>query len=763
MNTGCLRGLCVTVCAALCLTAPTMAATYHVAPGGDDASPGDEQRPWSTLEHAAAQLGPGDTLVLDPGEYPGQLRLARGGGPDAPITVRSAQRHQAILTGVEDGHTVVLEDVAHVRLAGLRFCPASSGGQWLRAERARSLELVDLMMDECVRGDGLRIIGCSDVRLTDCVLLDGTSGNMAHVSESERIVLEGCELSGSAHALLLFLPDRTNREIVIRGCVFAGRTGRTVLLDSIDRLLFENNIIVRSLDGGRSADSRFGYFATNSIFRGCRVFDNWGTRLFSVSPYRDTLDFAHVRVYHNVFHGNTGTAIDVVGTHSNVSDAVFANNVLAGNERLGSAREVVLRENSTPADVRFVGNLIDGAVQLGAELMPAGRAAGAGLVEDTVATAPLFRDPAVWEHLPGAASPLIDGGIFLTRAVTAGQGRRLQLEDARWFYDGFGIEGERGDLIAVGSPENLARVVSADHGTGTVEIDRPLQWGAGDPVSLAWAGAAPDIGVFEVGLTELSAPVVVARPYVAAPGESVLLRALMPADMPGARVLWSLTDGTTLEGAQVEHAFAAEGEYGLRVRVETADGSVARAAGYVIVQRPRADGEPLAHSTFEDDDTEWWWRWQTYRPGDTDWQRVPTEDGHALQITAPADRTYMPCRTNPRDWWLNRDPIVTLRYRISPGVATGAYFEAFPTHEGTRRIWVAGTPEALPLPGEPEGAQMLVADGAWHSVQLDARVLRERWPDAAVVQRFGFEPPARERVVAGQQFWIDDIVIGPAQ
>ncbi len=766
MNATIGQSICaLTICAALCLAGmPAAAATYHLAPGGDDAGPGSEAQPWATLEHAGEVAGPGDVVVLAPGQYDGQLVFQRSGEADAPIVFRAAERHEAVLLSPGEEHSVVLQDVAHVRLEGLAFEPSGSDASWLIGEGSESIELVDLMMRGPARSNAVRLVECADVRISDCTMLDGISGNMVHITDSERIVFEGCEISGSPHALLLFLPDRTNQQVVLRGNVFAGKTGRTLLIDSVDHLLFENNVIVRGLDGGRSADSRFGFFVSNSIFRGSRVFDNWGTRLFSIAPYRDTLDFNRVRVYNNVFHGNTADAV-TVRDHENVFDSVFANNVFADNEPFGSQRQIRINEGNTAEDVQFVSNLIDGNVQIADDLHAASEAGDSEFFSGIIASEPQFTAPLGWEHVPAEGSPLIDGGAFLTRATADGEGQRLEVEDAQWFYDGFGIRGEQGDLIAVGSAENVARIVSADYEADVLELDRSLQWSEGDAVSLPWAGEAPEIGVFEVGAGWLTSPVVVAEPCNAAPGQPVVLRAIMPQTAPDATVRWQLTDGTVLEGAQVQHTFADEGEFGVRVRVESEDGEVARAAGLVVVEEPRGADEPLMHNTFGPEDDTWWWRWHTYRPGNTQWERVETDEGYALHISASSDRQWMPCRTNPREWNIDRDAFITVRYRISEGAAVAAYVEAFPSHEGTRRIYLAGTESAMPLPGEPDDAQMLIDDGQWHTLQLDARAIRDEWPDVTVLQRSAFEgqwETARDKVSEGDEFWLAEVTIGPS-
>lgn len=747
--------------AAVCTVTPAMATTYYLAPGGDDAGAGTAAQPWATLEHASDVAGPGDTVVLAPGEYPGQLHPQRSGEAEAPIVFRAAERHQAVLTGPENGYAAVLRDVSHIRLEGLAFRPAAAGGTWVIGERAQALEFTNLMMDGCTRSDGLRLMHCADVRLSDCTILNGRSGNMVYISNSERLVFEGCEISGSAHALLLFLPDRTNDRVVIRGCVFAGRTGRTVLIDSVEHLLFENNIIVRSLDGGRSAGARFGFYGTDAIFRGCRVYDNWGAELFPIIPYRETLDLVRVRVYNNVFDGNCSPAVRVRNFEGkyNMDDALFANNVFAGGDPFGSRCQIVISEPDPREEVQFHRNLIDGPVEV---LDALGDASDLG---NNLAGAPRFADEAVWEHVPAEGSPLIDAGMFLTHALEAGEGTRLHVEDAQWFYDGFGIATERGDVVAVGSADNLARVVGVDYEMDVLEFDRPLRWSAGAPVSLPWAGEGPEIGVFEVGAAWLAPPVVVARPYVAEPGEPVLLEAVTPAPLRDATVEWQLGDGTRLEGPQVRHSFANEGEWGVRVRVRSRDGEIVRGAGFVVVKRPRGADEPLIHSTFDPEDDSAWFIWQTYRPGTTEWGYEQIDGTWALHVKAPQDRLWLPCRTNPREWSIDRDPFITVRYRIGEGTPVGAYVEGFPTHEGTRRIWLAGTSAAMPLPKGANEPQTLLDDNAWHTLKLDARALRALWPDVTTAMRFAFEgqwASARDRVEAGDEFWLDEVTIGPS-
>src|SRR5690606_3227357 len=78
---------------------------------------------------------------------------------------------------------------------------------------------------------------------------------------------------------------------------------------------------------------------------------------------------------------------------------------------------------------------------------------------ESVYEAPGLSGRHAYDHVPSAGSNLIDAGAHLTRAAGSGSGRILPVEDAMYFYDGFGIHGEVGDLIAIGRSDQRARIV----------------------------------------------------------------------------------------------------------------------------------------------------------------------------------------------------------------------------------------------------------------------------------------------------------------
>lgn len=93
-----------------------LAGAYHVAqkaPRASDANPGTEGAPWKTIARAAAELAPGDTVVIHEGVYREWVNPARSGSASAPIVFQGAAGERVILTGADvvSGWTPVEEHV----------------------------------------------------------------------------------------------------------------------------------------------------------------------------------------------------------------------------------------------------------------------------------------------------------------------------------------------------------------------------------------------------------------------------------------------------------------------------------------------------------------------------------------------------------------------------------------------------------------------------------------------------------------------------
>jgi hypothetical protein len=126
------------------------------------------------------------------------------------------------------------------------------------------------------------------------------------------------------------------------------------------------------------------------------------------------------------------------------------------------------------------------------------QAAHAAQFADNLELDPAFADAAAGDFAPSAGSGLVDAGAFLAAAVGTGGGTVLPVDDARWFWDGYGIPGELGDEIRLAGTDATARVVAIDYDADVLTLDAPLSWTAGQGVSPAWQGSAPDLGTVEL-------------------------------------------------------------------------------------------------------------------------------------------------------------------------------------------------------------------------------------------------------------------------
>ncbi|MBX3744438.1 MAG: DUF1565 domain-containing protein [Verrucomicrobiae bacterium] len=76
----------------------SLAATYHVAPTGNDTHPGTPTQPFRTVQRGVnAALAPGDVVVVAPGPYHENVVTRAAGTPGNPIVIRAAGGGESIL------------------------------------------------------------------------------------------------------------------------------------------------------------------------------------------------------------------------------------------------------------------------------------------------------------------------------------------------------------------------------------------------------------------------------------------------------------------------------------------------------------------------------------------------------------------------------------------------------------------------------------------------------------------------------------------
>lgn len=97
----------------------------------------------------------------------------------------------------------------------------------------------------------------------------------------------------------------------------------------------------------------------------------------------------------------------------------------------------------------------------------------------------------------GAKSKAINAGGPLALAENSGDGSdRLEVDDATWFCDGFGITD--GDRIRIAGGQEV-EISAVDYAKNTLTLAEPRTWDKGAPVFMSYSGDSPDIGFWESG------------------------------------------------------------------------------------------------------------------------------------------------------------------------------------------------------------------------------------------------------------------------
>ena len=715
---------------------PAAGREFFVSSTGDDRAPGTIRQPWRSLAKANASLQPDDTVILHAGEHEGVIEPATSGREGARITYRGPAVGEAILRGgqsSDDQWTCVrLKEREHILIQGLSLEPTRGG--WMKLDSASHCIIQDCRM-EAARGtyNPIECRDCHYNRYEDLTCRRSINigeyghlhGDMWNNFGCSHNVFERIHISRAGHRPFGMWFDCPYN--VVRECVFDCRWGRNFEFFSTPRLLMERCVVTNGFDGSGSADGRAKLFVIDSIFRRNVIYRNYyGPMVINSYKWSDEEPWGMMRsrVYHNTWYRNHEYGYEMIDLGEKpdphmVTGNVFQNNIFAFNDPGGDGLALLLYSNIAE-DNLFRHNLFFGSkpgdktirydwtfpgVSEWSGLTMTATEANERKPDQFVGNIdadPFFRNAEADDFRLDIGSPAIDAGTPLAVAREAGSGSELPVDDARWFYDGFGIPGEKGDHVAVGPERREALVLKADIEANVLTLHRELTWQAGDPVTLSREGTIPDLGAYEMAVKS--------RTGVFGPAPEIP------------------------EGLRLE-------------TMETA-------------------AEPVVVTDFEPENLEdWFCYWNFSRQRNTSARLDDTTAAsgrHSMRVFAEKDGAIMSSDIRPRWWDIDRFPFVKLSYRIPAGVPVGLWLHAFrSTNVGRGAVCVGGTAARDVGSYRDLGKFELVDDDAWHEVTIDARAIREVFPQVKLLQMFRFYTNANG--TEGQQYWFDNFRILPAE
>lgn len=402
----------------LLLGLPSSGATYHVAPGGSDASPGTLEAPFATVQHAADLALPGDTVLLRAGTYRQVVTLTRSGTAGAEIVLAAFPGERPVLDGSGLLATEWLAGIVHVYQAAyvkVRGLTATHAGPGIQAagilvEESRHVTVEGNLTDDTV-SSGIGVWSSEDVTVEDNEVIRAcTTGIQEQISvggtRGFRVVANRIHDAGGTDSggEGICLKDGSSDGVARGNVVWNQPKKLGIYVDAWDKhtrdIEVDGNVVHDCIDGIGLASEMGGLLervrVTNNLcygnaYRGLVVADYGGVE---THPMND------LQVVNNTFAGNgtSGWGGGIAVDSREARNVVVRNNVVSGHPSFG-----ILVSTRLPAGAVAVDhNLIDAFVGTVEE----GETRGT----DAVEAPPRFVDGAGHDYRLAADSPALDRG-----------------------------------------------------------------------------------------------------------------------------------------------------------------------------------------------------------------------------------------------------------------------------------------------------------------------------------------------------------------
>ncbi len=495
----------------ICLASPLHAATYWVSSSGET--------PWKQAESAtplsgktacnlvmaSANASAGDTIYLRGGTYSGQdIRPVNSGESDSERIIFSSYKDEKVLFTESDG--LHIEGNSFITVTGMEFRQMKLffriyGGHyntishclfdgrskdsraWAGAAIAADRERNPSTHNWIHHCQFYRFVYKDDLpnrgALLDIGNLNGdsSSGSTHNRIEHNILAYGGHHTFGVYSKYNVIRFNYTHNETNPNNWDFPGYRGGVTQGTSGGHCLYEGNRF------GFSDQAGIGLRSPNNILRRNQFYHNGqgGIQVVTNAVGRDRADENYI--YHNTFFHN-GHREKYPGFQGGMYFASWSGvspkrNVIKNNLFFDNKNGSISYDR--PAEPQTIENNWDNAND--------------PRFIDTSSTNPNLTDRP--DLRLSRTSPAKDRGRWLTSITSeSGRGQKFQVRDAKYFMDGWGII--EGDRIQLQRQKQAIAVENVDYATNTITVERELTYTKDQGVGLAYTGAAPDPGAYEI-------------------------------------------------------------------------------------------------------------------------------------------------------------------------------------------------------------------------------------------------------------------------
>lgn len=504
--------------------------TYYVSPDGLDTNEGTEELPWP-LAKANAEVKPGDAVILMDGMYNIPIKPVSSGKKGAPIVYKAASGEKPLFTG---GLSIDLYRKSFVTVEGIT---AKNIGRFLYAEQSSHITISGCHFENAKGWESCRLKNMGNFfRFTNNLVKKGS--DLLTIQGGNHHLIEGNTFDTASHTALVLMGVHYS---VVRNNRITNPTQKIMEVFTTRRreypdpqrktehVLIENNVFEISGKSGRYAGIQYAGNKTilrRNIFRKCGT--GWYCMAYPSEGDGPEAQYNQSnRFYNNVIYdcgmpakrGHAGPGIFfILHKGGDFGDQVLVNNIIFWNRLIpskgtfwtlpGAAQttQIYFSDLAGPQHVRMFNNNIicekPGEVVIWSSKMKKGftlkqlEVKFSNYAWNNMENDPQFVDADKGDFRLKQSSPCIDAGGPLSRTKAAGKGKMIEVEDALFFSDGFGIV--EPDVIRVGNEK--VKIVSVDYELNEITIDKDISWNKGASVTLDYNGEGPDIGAFEYGV-----------------------------------------------------------------------------------------------------------------------------------------------------------------------------------------------------------------------------------------------------------------------